>query len=126
MMLSRCSWTTLTQCCPRKWMSDPAGYAVVLTADRGRFATRKLYKSKNTVTGTCEKLLWDLRRSAPDLPDEMGRDGGEMGGRLPIPASVVCVNFPHGTIGMYGGCRPSASRYTGVTELRFRPVRALP
>ena len=72
MILSCCSWTTLTQCCPRKWMSDPAGYAVVLTADRGRFATRKLYKSKNTVTGTCEKLLWDLRRSAPDLPDEMG------------------------------------------------------
>lgn len=31
---------------------------------------------------------------------------------IPIPGSVIRVNFPHGTIGAYGGCPPSASRYT--------------
>ncbi len=30
---------------------------------------------------------------------------------MPIPGSVIRVNFPHGTIGAYGGCWPSASRY---------------
>ena len=43
--LTQSSWTTLTQRCSRKWMSGHAAYALVLTADRGQFTTRKLYTS---------------------------------------------------------------------------------
>jgi hypothetical protein len=30
---------------------------------------------------------------------------------IPIPDFDIRVNFPHGTIGAYGDCRPSPSRY---------------
>jgi hypothetical protein len=43
--LTQSSWTTLTRRCSRKWMSGLAAYALVLTADRGQFTTRKLYTS---------------------------------------------------------------------------------
>jgi hypothetical protein len=43
--LTQSSWTALTQRCSRKWMSGHAAYALVLSEDRGQFATQTLYPS---------------------------------------------------------------------------------
>jgi hypothetical protein len=43
--LTQSSRPTLTQRCSRKWMSGHAAYALVLSEDRGQFATLKLYPS---------------------------------------------------------------------------------
>ena len=43
--LTQSSRPTLTQRCSRKWMSGHAAYALVLSEDRGQFATPNLYPS---------------------------------------------------------------------------------
>ena len=43
--LTQSSRPTLTQRCSRKWMSGHAAYALVLSEDRGQFATLMLYPS---------------------------------------------------------------------------------
>ena len=44
---------------------------------------------------------------------------------IPIPSSIIRVNFSHGMIGAYGGCRLSASRYA-AWESRLESAVAQP